>query len=65
MPLRRLGLKRPRLYPRWWVFKSLAATFAMLDSDIYWSRFGSLLAHLATGAVFPDSSFISVDEVVI
>lgn len=39
------------LYPRWWVYESLAATFVWLGSDLLWLRLGNLALHIATALV--------------
>lgn len=39
-----------QLFPRWWVYQTMAATFVYLGSDMLWLRLGNLLAHM--GAVF-------------
>lgn len=36
------------LYPRWWVYESLAGTFVLMGSDLLWLRLGNLALHIFT-----------------
>lgn len=34
--------------PRWWVYETMAATFVLAGSEIFWLRLGNLFAHVGT-----------------
>jgi hypothetical protein len=36
------------LSPRWWVYETMAATFVLAGSEIFWLRLGNLFAHVGT-----------------